>query len=49
LIDTLEQMRRVDLGIGVPVSFGASEHQALHKVWGSMLNAAGKYDPIDLE
>ena len=49
LIDALEQMRRVDLGIGVPVSFGPSEHQALHKVWGSMLNAAGRYDPIDLE
>jgi ABC-type branched-subunit amino acid transport system substrate-binding protein len=49
LIDALEQMRRVDLGIGVPVSFNSSEHQALHKVWGSMLNAAGKYDPIDLQ
>jgi len=49
LIDALEQMRKVDLGIGVPVSFGPSEHQGLHKVWGSMLNAAGKYDPIDLE
>ena len=49
LVDTLENLRDFDLGLGTPVTFGRSEHQALHKVWGTELDATGHYQPIDLQ
>ncbi|HEX4382754.1 MAG TPA: ABC transporter substrate-binding protein, partial [Myxococcales bacterium] len=49
LVDTLESMRGIDLGIGAPMSFGMSEHQASHKIWGTVLDANGQYQPLDLE
>src|SRR5262249_11029719 len=49
LVQTLENLRDLDLGLGVPVSFGRSEHQGVHKVWGTQLDANGRYQPIDLE
>ncbi len=45
----LESMKGLDLGIGVPISFTPKDHQASHKVWGSMLDASGTYQAIDLE
>jgi ABC-type branched-subunit amino acid transport system substrate-binding protein len=49
LVDTLENLRDFDLGLGTPVTFGRTEHQALHKVWGTELDATGHYQSIDLE
>jgi branched-chain amino acid transport system substrate-binding protein len=49
LVDSLENLRDFDLGLGTPVTFGRSEHQALHKVWGTELDATGHYQPIDLQ
>jgi branched-chain amino acid transport system substrate-binding protein len=49
LVDSLENLRDFDMGLGTPVSFGRTEHQALHKVWGTELDASGHYRPIDLE
>ncbi len=49
LVRTMEGMRGVELGLGTPVSFSPSEHQASHKVWGTQLSAMGTYVPIDLE
>jgi ABC-type branched-subunit amino acid transport system substrate-binding protein len=49
LIDTLENMHNVDLGLGTPLNFGRAEHQASHKVWGTALDDKGKYQPIELE
>lgn len=49
LVDTLESMRNLDLGLGAPLNFGRAEHQASHKVWGTALDETGKYQPIDLE
>ena len=48
LVDELEQMHVFDLGLGTPVSFSSNEHQGSHKVWGSQLDEAGHYQPIDL-
>jgi branched-chain amino acid transport system substrate-binding protein len=31
------------------VNFGPSEHQAVHKVWGTQLDETGHYHSIDLE
>jgi hypothetical protein len=37
------------LGLGVPLNFGRSDHQASHKIWGTALNEAGVFQPVDLE
>jgi branched-chain amino acid transport system substrate-binding protein len=48
-VDTFENLHDFDLGLGTPVSFGRTEHQALHKVWGTQLDATGHYQAIDLQ
>jgi branched-chain amino acid transport system substrate-binding protein len=49
LIDSLEIMRNIDLGLGTPLSFGRAEHQASHKIWGTAIDDNGKYAPLELE
>ena len=49
LVETFENLRDLDIGLGTPVTFGRSEHQGVHKVWGSQLDATGHYQPIDLQ
>lgn len=49
LVDTLETMRNVDLGLGAQLGFERAEHQASHKIWGTALNDSGAYQPIELE
>jgi ABC-type branched-subunit amino acid transport system substrate-binding protein len=48
LINALEQTKGLDLGVGATMSFGMSEHQASHKVWGTVLDAQGTYQPLEL-
>lgn len=49
LIDTLENMRDLDLGLGAKLGFSRAEHQASHKIWGTALDDKGQYQSIDLE
>jgi len=49
LVDTFENLHDFDMGLGTPVTFGRSEHQGVHKVWGTELDATGHYQPIDLQ
>jgi hypothetical protein len=49
VVDALESLRNFDIGLGVPVNFSRTEHQALHKVWGTQLDANGKYQPLELQ
>src|SRR5260370_32689322 len=49
LVDTFENLHDFDMGLGTPVTFGRSEHQGVHKVWGTELDASGHYQPIDLQ
>jgi ABC-type branched-subunit amino acid transport system substrate-binding protein len=49
LVDGLESIHNLDMGLGTLISFGPSEHQGSHRVWGTQLNAQGHYDPIDLQ
>jgi ABC-type branched-subunit amino acid transport system substrate-binding protein len=49
LVATLEGIRNIDIGLGTPISFGQSEHQGVHKVWGTQLDENGRYQPIDLQ
>jgi ABC-type branched-subunit amino acid transport system substrate-binding protein len=49
LVDALESIRSHDLGVGTPINYGPSEHQASHRVWGTVLDASGVYRMLDLE
>jgi ABC-type branched-subunit amino acid transport system substrate-binding protein len=49
VIDTLEAIRGLDLGVGATFNFGMSEHQASHKVWGTVIDASGNFQTFDLE
>jgi branched-chain amino acid transport system substrate-binding protein len=49
LIDILETTHNLDLGLGTQPSFGRSEHQASHKIWGTALDETGTYQAIELE
>jgi branched-chain amino acid transport system substrate-binding protein len=31
------------------LSFGRADHQGSHKIWGTQLDQAGHYQPIDLQ
>jgi ABC-type branched-subunit amino acid transport system substrate-binding protein len=49
LVDTLENIHNLDMGLGTPIGFGRTEHQGSHKVWGTALDELGRYQPIELE
>jgi branched-chain amino acid transport system substrate-binding protein len=49
LVQTLEDLQDLDLGLGTPVTFGRSEHQGVHKVWATQLDENGSYQAIDLQ
>jgi branched-chain amino acid transport system substrate-binding protein len=49
LVDALEGLRNLDLGLGTLVNYGRTEHQAVHKVWGTELDGSGHYQAIDLQ
>jgi branched-chain amino acid transport system substrate-binding protein len=49
LVAELENIGAFDLGLGAPVTFSANEHQGSHNVWGTQLDGAGHYQPIDLQ
>jgi branched-chain amino acid transport system substrate-binding protein len=49
LVGALETVRDFDMGLGAPISFGPTEHQGSHKVWGTQLNENSRYQAIDLE
>jgi ABC-type branched-subunit amino acid transport system substrate-binding protein len=49
LIDNLEAMRNIDLGLGTALNFGRAEHQASHKIWGTAIDENGKYTPLELD
>jgi branched-chain amino acid transport system substrate-binding protein len=49
LVEALETVRDFDMGLGASISFGPTEHQGSHKVWGTQLNEYGRYQAIDLE
>ena len=49
LVDALESMRDYDIGLGAPINYGKSDHQALNKVWATVLDEKGKYQMLDLD
>ncbi len=49
LVESFESLRNFDMGLGTYINFGRGEHQGSHRVWGTELDASGKYQPIDLQ
>jgi len=49
LVEALEGIQGLDLGIGAPLGFGRTEHQASRKLWGTTLDPGGKWKAIELE
>jgi len=49
LVDTFENMRNFDMGLGTLISYGRAEHQGSHKVWGTQLDASGHYQALELQ
>jgi branched-chain amino acid transport system substrate-binding protein len=49
LVDAIEGIRGLDLGIGTPISYGLSEHQGSHKVWGTVLDQNANFQVFDME
>ena len=45
----LESIRGLDIGLGEPLTLGPSQHQASHKLWGSVLDSEGHFQSLDLE
>lgn len=48
LVDALEDLQGLDLGIGAPVSYSPSDHQALHRVWLTRLTEKGEFEEVEL-
>jgi serine/threonine protein kinase len=49
LRDGLESIQGLDLAIGTKISFSPSEHTGSQKVWGTILNAEGEYQELELD
>jgi ABC-type branched-subunit amino acid transport system substrate-binding protein len=49
LITAFESIHDLDLGIGTKISFGLSEHQGSHKVWGTELDEGCRYRVLDMD
>jgi branched-chain amino acid transport system substrate-binding protein len=49
LVDALEKLHDFDMGVGTPLNFSRAEHQSSHKIWGTQLDEAGRYQAIDLQ
>jgi len=49
LVGTFEGLRDLDIGLGTPVIFSRSDHQGVHRVWGTQLDETGHYQPIFLQ
>jgi ABC-type branched-subunit amino acid transport system substrate-binding protein len=49
LVDTLEAMRELDVGIGIKLAFGPAEHQACHEVWATKLDNTATYQPLGVK
>ena len=48
LIDALESIHDFDLGSGAPITFGPSQHQASHRVWGTVLDRDGFFHDLEM-
>lgn len=48
LVDVLEGIKQLDLGIGTSIDFGPSDHEGGDKVWGTTIASDFSYQSLDL-
>jgi ABC-type branched-subunit amino acid transport system substrate-binding protein len=50
IIDSLEKLHNLDIGLGIPISFGPDKHQAVHRVWPTVISNGRfvNFDPASL-
>ncbi|MEI6540086.1 MAG: ABC transporter substrate-binding protein [Planctomycetota bacterium] len=48
MIESLESIDKLDLGIGSIINFSPSNHDASRKIWGSILDKSGHFHVLDL-
>lgn len=48
LVQALEQIHGLDVGIGARIGFGPTEHQGSHKVWATLLQPDGSWRQVEL-
>lgn len=46
IVEAMENLHDVDIGIGIPISYDKNNHQALHRVWPTILRN-GKFTSFD--
>ena len=49
LVNALETIQDLDLGIGSLLGFSKSDHQASHRVWGTLIKEDGSIESVDLK
>ena len=49
LVDTLEHVRDLDIGIGTRISFDRGDHEGSRQVWGTVLQPDGSWKQVVLE
>lgn len=49
VINSLEKINELDLGIGPIINFGPSRHQASNRVWGTVLDKTAKYQELEMQ
>jgi ABC-type branched-subunit amino acid transport system substrate-binding protein len=49
MIAALESIKDYDMGLGVKIGFGPSDHQASDKVWGTVLDEQFRFQPLALD
>jgi len=49
LVNKLESIDELDLGIGSMISFAASNHQASHRIWGVTIEKDGSFSDVSLD
>ncbi|MCA9016557.1 MAG: ABC transporter substrate-binding protein, partial [Planctomycetaceae bacterium] len=49
VINSLEQINNLDLGIGPIINFGPSRHQASNRVWGTVLDQKAEYKELEMQ
>ncbi|MGZ6076926.1 MAG: ABC transporter substrate-binding protein [Myxococcaceae bacterium] len=49
LVDALEGIHDYDLGTGSVMNLGPSEHQASHKIWGTVMDSQGQFKTLDMD
>jgi serine/threonine protein kinase/ABC-type branched-subunit amino acid transport system substrate-binding protein len=48
LVEALESIRGLDLGLGAPIDFGPSDHEGSDRIWGSVVGPDYQYRALDM-